>query len=413
MKRFPALAILYYGFTVIIGAILVFYFLTYGATNKMSKELTKCAEDSKFLEMTQLLSVYQDPNVVLEQTLDDGTKFAIYQVDATYSKTVDDTKYVFLEKGYMGLITNPGSNWVRDEYTDNDGVKRNNFGLLFNATNTNGETVTYNYRIGYVEGEKYASDTEESTIKNRWYSYETCKFYYFMIGDEVFEENNLSSISSFSFVNANSTTSATINFNTPLTLESSFFTKMTEFNTKYNQMVLDNVSNSEINDYVDSFNSEVKSLNYTTSIYAETVKYVPMQNALKIVGYFLAILIIGDFLVGKHRIIHLFAKIFKKNKSPKNAIPEYMDDYSVNVTFKAIVGEGENANIVISYVSESGNLIKFNLTKSNNYEETKQIKNGTYINPHIETTDLVCEDVPSSLTIKGFKYYQEFTFIKK
>ena len=138
-----------------------------------------------------------------------------------------------------------------------------------------------------------------------------------------------------------------------------------------------------------------------------------MQNALKIVGYFLAILIIGDFLVGKHRIIHLFAKIFKKNKSPKNAIPEYMDDYSVNVTFKAIVGEGENANIVISYVSESGNLIKFNLTKSNNYEETKQIKNGTYINPQIETTEFVCEDVPSSLTIKGFKYYQEFTFIKK
>lgn len=413
MKRFPALAILYYGFTVIIGAILVFYFLTYGATNKMSKELTKYAEDSKFLEMTQLLSVYQDPNVVLEQTLDDGTKFAIYQVDATYSKTVDDKTYYFCEKGYMGLITNPGKNWVRDEYQDNDGATRNNFGLSFACTNTNGVNVTYNYRIGYVDGEKYASDKEESIIKNRWYSYETCKFYYFMIGDEVFEEYGLSSISGFSFVNANSSTSSTITFNSPLTLTSNFFTKMTEFNTKYNQMVLDSVNDSEINSYVDSFNNEIESLNYTTSNYSSIVKYVPLQNTLKIVGYFLVILIIGDFLVGKHRIIHLFARVFKKNTSPKNAIPEYMDDYEVNVTFKANVDQNESANITINYVSENGNSVSFNLTKSNNYEETKRIKNGTYINPHIEAIDLVCEDVPSQLIIKGFKYYQEFTFSKK
>lgn len=413
MKRFPALAILYYGFTVIIGAILVFYFLTYGATNKMSKELTKYAEESKYLEMTQLLSVYQDPTVVLEQTLDDGTKFAIYQVNATYSETIDDKTYYFCEKGYMGLITNPGKNWVREEYQDNDGATRNNFGLSFACTNTSGVNVTYNYRIGYVDGEKYASDKEENTIKNRWYSYETCKFYYFMIGDEIFNENSLSSISGFSFINANSTTAATINFNSPLTLTSNFFTKMTEFNTKYNQMVKDSVNDSEINSYVDSFNNEIESLNYTTSIYSSIVKYVPLQNTLKIVGYFLAILIIGDFLVGKHRIIHLFARLFKKNTSPKNAIPEYMDDYDVNVTFKANVDQNESANITINYVSENGNSISFNLTKSNNYEETKRIKNGTYINPHIEATGLTCEDVPSQLIIKGFKYYQEFTFSKK
>ena len=127
----------------------------------------------------------------------------------------------------------------------------------------------------------------------------------------------------------------------------------------------------------------------------------------------MAILIIGDFLVGKHRIIHLFARLFKKNASPKNAIPEYMDDYEVNVTFKANVDQNESANITINYVSENGNSISFNLTKSNNYEETKRIKNGTYINPHIEATGLTCEDVPSQLIIKGFKYYQEFTFSKK
>lgn len=413
MKRFPALAILYYGFTVIIGVILVFYFLTYGQTNKVSKSLTKYAEESKYLEMTQLLSAYQDPTAVLEQTLDDGTQFAIYRVDATYSKKVDDKNYVFLEKGYMGLITNPGSNWDRNEYSDNDGVTRNNFGLQFNATNVNGESIIYNYRIGYVEGEKYASDSEESAIKNRWYSYETCKFYYFMIGDEIFEENSLSSISSFTFVNANSSLGTTINFDSALTLSSDFFTKMSEFNTKYNQMVMDATSNSDINSYVETFNSEVTTLNYSTSTYASVVKYVPVFNALKIVGYFLAILIIGDFLVGKHRIIHLFKKMFMRSKTPTNTTPEYMDDYEVNVTFKANVSEGENANIVISYVSESGNLIKFNLTKSNNYEETLRIKNGTYITPSIEASGLVCEDVPSTLTIKGFKYYQEFTFIKK
>ncbi len=416
MKRFPALAILYYGFTVIIGAILVFYFLSFGTTNKTSKLLTKYAEESKHFDMTRLLSVYQNPNVILEQTLDDGTKFSVYEVDATYSKTIDEKNYYLTEKGYMGIITNPGDNWNRKEYQDNDGVYHNNFGLVFNGTNTSGESISYTYRIGYVESETYESDTIKNTIKNRYYSYETCQFYYFMIGDSVFEENNLASISSFSFVNANSEVSSTIDFLSPLTLTSDFFNYMAEFNTTYNNYVITSESDSTISDstiqaYVDETNLKIVEAGYFKTNYAEVVKYVPLQNVLKIVGYFLAILIIGDFLVGKHRIIHFFAKLFGK-KSPSNNVPEYMDTYEVNVTFKAN-GIVDDSEIKIRYFSESGNELIFNLNKGNNFEDTKRIQNGTYTNPIIESRDYICDDLPSSLTIKGFKFYQEFTFRKK
>ncbi len=412
MKRFPALAILYYGFTVIIGVILVFYFLTYSATNKTSKTLTSYANESKFFEMTQLLSVYQDKEVVLENTLEDGTKFAIYRVDATYSKTVDNSTKYYVEKGYMGLITNPGESWNRSEYSDNDGVTHNNFGLKFNGTSSTGEAKTYNYRIGYVSGEKYESTTEENAIKNRWYSYETCKFYFFMVGDVEFEENNLESISSFSFVNADSSVSSTVNFDTPLTLTGTFFEKMTEFNTNYNKLIDDSASNDVIENYVDNMDNEITKLGFSKTNYSELVKYVPLQNVLKIVGYFLVILIIGDFLVGKHHIIHLFARIFGKSKKATNETPEYMDDYEVNVTFKANVESDVKSVITITYISESGNEVTFTLSPSNSYEETKRIKNGNYMNPKIECSDLSCSDVPSTLAIKGFKYYQEFKFTK-
>ena len=413
MKRFPALAILYYGFTIIIGVILVFYFLSYGTTNKTSKALIKYAEDNKYFEMTQLLSVYQNEDAVLTQTLEDGTSFAIYEVDATYSKTVDDTTKYYVEKGYMGLITNPGSKWVRSEYEDSDGRTINNFGLSFTGLDKENNTINYEYRIGYVSGETYASDSEEATIKNRWYSYETCKFYYFMIGDVVFEENNFASVSSFSFVNADKSVAQTVTFDSPLTLTSDFFTKVSEFNTKYNQMIDDGTSNSDINSYVDEYNNTMTSAGYSMTSYQTLVKYVPLQNALKIIGYFLIILVIGDFLVGKHHIIHLFQRLFGKGAKASKDIPDYMDSYDVNVVFKAIVPNGYNKIINIKYVSEAGDSKNFELKPSNNFEAEDRIKNGIYQNPTFDCEGLKCIDIPSSINIKGFKYYQEFKFEEK
>lgn len=412
MKRFPVLSILYYGFTIIIGIVLAFYFLAYGETVKVANTLSDYSSDNNYYGIVRLLSVYQNPEAVLTGELTDGTDYAVYEVDTTYSVSDEDSNtYYYLEKGYMGIINNLGDGWDRSDYTDGDGVTDNNFGLLFNGINEGGEAVSYTFRIGYYsDNTDDISDDELTVIQNRYYSYQTAGFYYFMIGDQVFEEYGFSEVSSFTFVNGDESqyeTVSSLNWN----LESDFFTTVESFNTSYNNLIANGGTSDDINTLSDKFLETYNNTSYSVSNYSEVVKYVQLQSILKILAYFLIIYIIGDFLVGKHRIIHLFARIFGKNKGKAlEEVPEYMQDYEVNVIFKAIVSSEYNKEITIKYQSEANDEVVFHLKASEGYETSKRIKNGLYSHPEIICEGLKCVDVPSTINVKGFKFVQEFEF---
>lgn len=415
MKRFPVLSILYYGFAVIFGVILTFYWFAYGESSKVAKSLADNSSKNNYYDITRLLSVYQNPSPVLEvKSLADGTTFSVYEVDTTYSKKEDDTTSYYLEKGYMGIINNPGDGWNRETTTDVDGLPLNAFGLRFEGLNSNGDTVTYNYRIGYDASDSSLSklsDEEVSLIKNRFYSYQTAGFYYFMVGDVVFEEVGFDSITSFSFIQSDESVYETYQLENAWKLESGFFTTVSSINDEYNLAIKNKESSDELNKKAANYLTVVEEAGYSSTNYSDVVKYVQLQNVLKIIGYFLIVLILGDFLVGKHRIIHLFGSIFMKNKkSGEDDLPDYMKTYEVNVVFKAVVPLNYTKPITIKYTSDEGKVLELTLRHTNSYEDSMRIQNGLFRNPEVHADGLKCVDLPSQINVKGFKYSQEFIF---
>jgi hypothetical protein len=80
------------------------------------------------------------------------------------------------------------------------------------------------------------------------------------------------------------------------------------------------------------------------------------------VAYILIVLILGDFLVGRHYIINLFRRLFGKNKAPKiEEVDEYITPHELNTTFEASVPDNYKKEVTIKYQNEAGEQYVFNL----------------------------------------------------
>lgn len=412
MKKFPVLSILYYGFTIIFGIILAFYWFALGAQIKASDTLTRRAKAHDTEGVVSLLAGYYNSTKVDTFEIENVGTVDIYEVVTTYTKsqTVDDTtkSYTLLEKGYMGIIYNVSDNWDREDKTDSDGKTYNRFGIQFNGVDKDGNSKTYFYRIGY---DSTIAESESSEIQNRAASYQACSFYYFMIGDRAYD--SFTQFDSMSFVTSDDKVVASTTFSTSYQLTSSFFTVTSSLVTDYNQLALEEKATSDnVNPILEAFNTEyAKYENFKSSDYQEVIKNVNLYSSLKLLAYILIVLIVGDFLVGKHRIIHLFKRMFGKEKSSfETEDMTYYNEHELNVSVEAKVPENYDKTITIKYVSESQKEIVYNLNKENGYKLTQLITSGVYNHPLIIADGLKCVDVPSELKINGLKYSVKLEF---
>ena len=413
MKRFPVLSILYYGFTIIFGIILAFYWFALGAQIKASETLTKRAKAGDTQGVVSLLSGYYNENKVDSFEIENVGSLDIYEVVTTYTSTkeVDGTtkSYTLLEKGYMGIIYNVSDSWDREDKSDSDGKTYNRFGVRFNGVDSEGNTQSYFYRIGY---DSTVAESESSEIQNRAASYSACSFYYFLIGDRAYQ--SFTQFDSMDFITSDDKVVASQTFSQSYQLTSDFFTVTGKLVTDYNALALnDNATSDNVNAILEVFNNSYKEYeNFKTSDYQDVIKNVNLYSSLKLLAYIVIVLIIGDFLVGKHRIIHAFKKLFGKEKSKFEEVETtYYNEHELNVTVEAKVPEGYDKTITVKYVSESQKEIVYNLNKDNEYKLTQLITSGVYNHPEIIADGLKCVDIPSELKINGLKYSVKLEFI--
>ena len=413
MKRFPVLSILYYGFTIIFGIILAFYWFALGAQIKASETLTKRAKAGDTQGVVSLLSGYYNENKVDSFEIENVGSLDIYEVVTTYTSTkeVDGTtkSYTLLEKGYMGIIYNVSDSWDREDKSDSDGKTYNRFGVRFNGVDSEGNTQSYFYRIGY---DSTVAESESSEIQNRAASYSACSFYYFLIGDRAYQ--SFTQFDSMDFITSDDKVVASQTFSQSYQLTSDFFTVTGKLVTDYNALALnDNATSDNVNAILEVFNNSYKEYeNFKTSDYQDVIKNVNLYSSLKLLAYIVIVLIIGDFLVGKHRIIHAFKKLFGKEKSKFEEVETtYYNEHELNVTVEAKVPEGYDKTITVKYVSESQKEIVYNLNKDNEYKLTQLITSGVYNHPVIIADGLKCVDIPSELKINGLKYSVKLEFI--
>ena len=421
MKRFPVLSILYYGFTVIIGIILAFYFFVYGTQLKVADTLRARANNNDAYGVTRLISGYQNSESVYEKTIDGVGTLGVYEAVTSYLTTIpdgDSTKSVTkLERGYMGVITNVGSEWKRSVYTDEDGKSFNHFGLRFNGVDKDGNSTSYDYRIGYLSTETYKDTQEANLYNNRYSSYEVSGFYYFMIGDVEFSEGGLTSITSFDFINNDESVleNKTQTLTTSWTLDTPFLNLVKDFEEKYNNLIDTNeITQDKVNAISDEFETVYSTYDkYTKSDFKDVTKNVNLFSVIKMIAYILIVWIVGDFLVGRHYILNFFRRLFGKNVQKVENVVEYQPKHELNTTVEADVPDNYKKEVTIKYISEEGSEVVFNLKPSNGYKETKLIMSGDYSHPEIIAEGLTCLDIPSILKVNGLTFTAKFIFERK
>lgn len=417
MKKFPVLSILYYGFAVILGIILAFYFFMHGEQLKVIDTLKARASSGDSRGVVRLLSGYQNSEAVFNEKIETVGDVAVYEAVTTYTETKNDKSSTKLCRGYLGIITNPTSTWKRDVYTNGEGVSTNHFGVKFTGLNSDSETREYVYRIGYSNLEKYTG-TEEALYRNRSASYEVSGFYYFMLSDVEFKEAGFTSVTGFEFMNNDESIvdNSTVTLNNAWTLDTKFLSLVSNYTNKYNALVDDGTINQDnVNSLTDTFDQEYQTHDkFTKSDYRDVIKNEGLFAVLKMVAYILIVLILGDFLVGRHYIINLFRRLFGKNKAPKiEEVDEYITPHELNTTFEASVPDNYKKEVTIKYQNEAGEQYVFNLKPQNGYKETKLLMSGIYSHPEIVAEGLQCLDTPSLLKVNGLTYKAKFVFERK
>lgn len=130
-----------------------------------------------------------------------------------------------------------------------------------------------------------------------------------------------------------------------------------------------------------------------------------INTVIQIVCYFLIIFIIGDFLVGKRRILAFFTRLFGKNKKGiKEDEVTITNEYEVNVVCSAHVPVGYKDKISVVYGSKNGEKMLFELDYTHNYKMAKRYKNGEYEFLALDAKGLHLIKTNSKINVRGYRF---------
>lgn len=128
-------------------------------------------------------------------------------------------------------------------------------------------------------------------------------------------------------------------------------------------------------------------------------------TVVQVVCYFLVIFVIGDFLVGKRRIMSLCSRLFgKNNKKNKSEDVVINNDYEVNVVCSANVPFGYKDKISVVYGKENGEKMLFELDYSHNYKMAKRYKNGEYEFLALNANGLHLIKTNKKINVRGYRF---------
>lgn len=150
---------------------------------------------------------------------------------------------------------------------------------------------------------------------------------------------------------------------------------------------------------------------FTTTNYSNALSNVTLKTVLQIIFYFVIMMIIGDFLVGKRYILYFFGKLFGKKSKAKQKEPEIKNEYEVNFVCIAHVPVGYTKPVTLVYKKDNDPEVTFVLEKEHNYKLAIRTINGTYQFVSFEAEGIHPIKKLNEVIVRGYRYENTVTFV--
>lgn len=165
---------------------------------------------------------------------------------------------------------------------------------------------------------------------------------------------------------------------------------------------------NDVNDRYSTWKDEYTKMNdlgYKLADVSDIMKSAKIKTIIQIVCYFLIVFIIGDFLVGKRRILAFFNRLFGKNKKGRQEDEVTIsNEYEVNVVCSAHVPVGYKDKISVVYGKANGEKMLFELDYTHNYKMAKRYKNGEYEFLALDAKGLHLIKTNSKINVRGYRF---------
>lgn len=351
--------IVYYACMVVVGILFMLAFYVTQVTNRYASLVKHSTSTNDYTNVLGIYTTFSNKNAIYSgKTVKDNEVF-VFETATTIDTPYEDSIKSLIDLEYSIFIEGNDRNTSNQQ---SGGINYNYCGYIVEDSSSNSFQVYDNlYKDGIISSEN------ESNIYNGYEFYVDTLglnlFTYRLPMDFIKNVGGLNDVKSVRIIDSLGNTFANITFDEALTYSSETHTKIAEIKPLYNNAIITGSSTA-----VDAMYGEWKDGFLAIDGCQLAIKNNVIFNAkfyLKLVGmailFILFVLIIGDLLVGKRRIIRLFKNV-GSNKSnegsftndnknhPSNPVKE-KDVIDVTASKETVVdvsadeaSEGENKN---------------------------------------------------------------------
>ena len=414
--------IVYYLVTIMIGILmcvfLPYFFLYDGESMNMMEDALEAGNPA---EAMAFVGGYYNPNPVFQEDFENGGSIVVFESATLYShkyeaedEEVPKTK-LRLHRSYYSFV------YGVDEIF-NSSKEQNNKTVL--KISTVGKEV--DFQILNSDSDKDGEMDYISTLRKNG-------FFVIEMGEEDLSKLGITSMSSFKIIDKDGNLFAEVSlpdniFGEGKLFSTAFFNDVEPAVLKYNEMIDFEVNSPNDENYntvmqgfaqeVSKFDEQILEKGYLKSSTTIAKTRADKLATIVIVIYFVAILVIGDFLVGPKFLLRFFkwflVKVCKvdeekltfkrKDKNPQSDDVEFGNDYYCQVQFEIAEENRESLDdqLIITYASEKQNVV-FTLNKDNGYTELQRVQKDVLKLVSAESLNSVSyTEIPDSLAVSGF-----------
>lgn len=302
--------IVYYAAMIVVG---VLFLMAYGMVkieNTYSSMISKSINSDNYSNVLRLYTTFGNKNAVASTKVNDA-KVSVFETADITTRTEGNKSYDYLDYGYSVFISNSAAKKNNQQFED--GTEYNKTGIRITSGDNSFTYYANTFEGGVIVDSDDASYEQKHGIykdyNNLYVDTSSFKLLHYTIPYE-FVQNNLGTngFSKLEVLDASGSVYAKVesNFN----YSSDFFTKIEEIKTSHN-----NASKAddmeEFNKSYDTWYDTYKEGGYLFKFSQKDVFGASFYIKLVLMGlaFILVVLIIGDILVGKRRIISFFSNL--------------------------------------------------------------------------------------------------------
>ena len=423
MKRAKTFAtIVYYLFTIMIGILMCIflpYFLLYdGESMNMMEDALESGDPASAMAF---VGGYFNSEPVFARDFENGASRVVFESATLYTHKYeaenDEEQQTAqrMHKAYYGFVY--GLDGKFDAYQEQD-----------NKTVLEITTAT-----GKVNFQILDSDSNKDGVLDHIAILRKNDFFVLEMGQDDLAKLDVTSMSKLAIYDKDGNLFAEVQlpaevFGEEQLFNTEFFADVDSFVAKYNELIDFEVTRPDD----ENFDTITKGFAQEMSVldqqilekgHSKSSTTIAQTRADKvataiIVIYFIAILVIGDFLLGPRYILRFFkwflVKVCKvapeklefrrNNKASKNEETTFGNDYFCQVRFELneTEREGLDDQIIVAYASEKQNVV-FTLNKDNRYSDLQRVQKDVLQLVSVESLNsLTYDEIPDSLEVSGF-----------